>query len=559
MSGTIKEFNLNYDAVNQQNTFSSGDLLQGRVILELAKEANISSLYIKFKGDADVRWSERRNDRNHTYHSHERYFKIKQVFIQDPSKPDSNVVRPGRHVYPFSFQLPHGNMPPSFKGFYGSIKYTLEVSLDRSWKMARTATAEINFLPKFAAGGPLLNPQSGGIDKKMTLFTSGSASLNATIDRMGYVLGDTIKVSTNINNSSSRELKLKYSLEQRQTFLAQGRSKHSSKTIFKVVGDPIPTGTKQVVNTDLKLPANMELTINCGIIKLEYVLKVYLDVPYASDPEIKFPVIISGGQFLAPWPNSQPYGPSPPPQHAFGPGLPPQPAFGPGPQPQPGFGPGPQPQPGFGPGPQPQPGFGPVLNLSLDLARSSTSAWIWPGPQPQPGFGPVLNLSLDLGPVLNLSLDLGPVLNLSLDLGPVLNLSLHLGLVLNLSLDLGPVLNLSLHLGLVLNPSLDLGPVLNLSLHLGPVLNPSLDLGPVLNLSLDLGPVPLVLPLDHHQHFTPICTLHLHIHSQPIQELLLLLIQTSTQIKTQQFQDLSNQLESSILHQLLLHTQQWII
>ncbi|XP_049326336.1 arrestin domain-containing protein 3 isoform X1 [Astyanax mexicanus] len=393
MSGTIKEFNLNYDAVNQQNTFSSGDLLQGRVILELAKEANISSLYIKFKGDADVRWSERRNDRNHTYHSHERYFKIKQVFIQDPSKPVqnepntilvtgetySNVVRPGRHVYPFSFQLPHGNMPPSFKGFYGSIKYTLEVSLDRSWKMARTATAEINFLPKFAAGGPLLNPQSGGIDKKMTLFTSGSASLNATIDRMGYVLGDTIKVSTNINNSSSRELKLKYSLEQRQTFLAQGRSKHSSKTIFKVVGDPIPTGTKQVVNTDLKLPANMELTINCGIIKLEYVLKVYLDVPYASDPEIKFPVIISGGQFLAPWPNSQPYGPSPPPQHAFGPGLPPQPAFGPGPQPQPGFGPGPQPQPGFGPGPQPQPGFGPGPQPQPAFG---------PGPQPQPGFGP---------------------------------------------------------------------------------------------------------------------------------------------------------------------------
>ncbi|XP_072521180.1 arrestin domain-containing protein 3-like [Salminus brasiliensis] len=427
MSGTIKELTLHYDPVNEQNTFTNGDAVEGRVFLEVSKEANISCFYIKCKGDADVRWTERHHDRNHTYHSHERYFKLKQVFIQDPSKPAqtepnvilvtgetySNVVRPGRHVFPFSFQLPHGNMPPSFKGHHGSIKYILEVTLDRSWKLDQTAKAEINFVPKIEASGPLMNPQSGATDKKMKLFTSGSVSLRATVDRMAYALGDVIRVSTNIDNSSSRELKLKYSLEQKQIFFAQGNSTRSSRTIFKVAGDPVPIGTKQIVNTDLQIPANLELTVNCGIIKVEYVLKVYLDVPYASDPEIKFPVtIFSAGQHLAPWPsqpNFQPqpaFGPHPPPQPAFGPHPPPQPAFGPHPPPQPAFGPHPPPQPAYGPSPPgaafgPPPGLYPSLNPSPaypqptnpDAPPSYTEIYpnqnqAVPGFQPAPAFNP---------------------------------------------------------------------------------------------------------------------------------------------------------------------------
>ncbi|XP_017551081.2 arrestin domain-containing protein 3-like isoform X2 [Pygocentrus nattereri] len=374
MSSTIKELTLNYDPVNEANTFSSGDVLQGRVFLEVAKEAKINYLYIKCKGDADVSWSEGSGDDEDSYHAHERYFKLKQVFIQDPSKPAKkepnviittgetygNVVRPGRHAFPFSFQLPSGNMPRSFKAYYGSVVYILEVRLGRSWKMDRTAKIEFNFVPRIDAGVNFMSPQSAAIDKKMKLFTSGSASMRATIDRTGYMQGDVIRVSTSVENSSSRQLKLKYKLEQIQGFYAQNSSKHSYKTIFKLVGDPVPTGSKQIVNTDLKIPPNLELTVaNSSIIKLEYILKVYLDVPYASDPEIKFPVtILPVGQLFGPQqssPSFQHNDPYPPPQAAFGPSPPPQVAFGPSP-PGAAFGPAPVLYPSLYPSPvYPQP------------------------------------------------------------------------------------------------------------------------------------------------------------------------------------------------------------
>ncbi|KAF7687397.1 hypothetical protein HF521_014625 [Silurus meridionalis] len=363
---TVKQLSLTYDAVNSSNTFTNGDVINGRVVFEVTKEVTIESLYIKCKGDARVKWSERRNDKTYSYSANERYFKIKQYFIKDPKKGNedpgvilaegeiySNVVKPGNHVYPFSFQLPHGNFPASFKGHYGSVKYILEVTLDRSWKMDRTETKEFIFVPRLS-GVNLMSPQTGSIEKKMKLFTSGSTSMKATIDKMAFMRGEVMKVSTDIDNSSSRDLKIKYSMEQKQTFHAQGHSKYSSRSIFKVVGDPVPAGSKQTINTNLTLPENLEMTItNCNIIKLEYIFKVYLDVPYASDPEICFSVIIlPAGNIFVPvqnqpafQPNGIPIGPGwnqPLPQPEFGP-IPPGATFGPAP----GFHPGPYPSPAY--------------------------------------------------------------------------------------------------------------------------------------------------------------------------------------------------------------------
>ncbi|KAI4876540.1 hypothetical protein NFI96_002230 [Prochilodus magdalenae] len=303
MSSTIKELTLTYDPVNQTNTFTNGDVIQGRVVLEVAKEEKINSFYIKCKGDADVSWSEK----------------------QDNDDNDRD-------------------MPPSFTGYHGSIKYILEVKLKRSWKLDCTERTEFNFVPKTALNVNLMSPQSAATDKKMKLFTSGNASFRTTIDKMGYMQGDVIRASTFVDNSSSRKLKLKYRFEQKQVFYAQGNYQNSSVTIFKVVGDPIPSGSKQTINTDLRIPSNLKPSIaNCGIIKLEYILKVYLDVPYAIDPEIKFPVcLLPMYQPLGQQPSFQPDGPNPPPQAAFGPNLPFQAASASGPPdgplgPVPGF------------------------------------------------------------------------------------------------------------------------------------------------------------------------------------------------------------------------------
>lgn len=83
---TVKQLSLSYDAINEINTFTNGDVINGRVIFEVTKEVTIESLYVKCKGEAKVSWSENHNDRTQHYSDRERYFKLKQYFIQDPSK-----------------------------------------------------------------------------------------------------------------------------------------------------------------------------------------------------------------------------------------------------------------------------------------------------------------------------------------------------------------------------------------------------------------------------------------------------------------------------------------
>ncbi|KAL2077278.1 hypothetical protein ACEWY4_026782 [Coilia grayii] len=327
MPGTIKDFSVSYDAVNEANTFTCGDCVKGRVALQLGKEAKIEYLFVKVTGDADVRWTERHGDDNRTYSAHERYFKLKQLLISEET--ENTTVVPGTHVYPFCLQIPEGHFPSAFEGHHGNIRYKLEAKMKRPWKMTKRASAKLNFATRLDGdAAQLMSPQFGEKDKKMNIFTSGSLSFKVHIEKTGYVPGEMLVIQAEIENSSSRNLKPKYKLDKKVTYMAHSSTKIERSTIFKEEGSPIPSKDHQTVTQELRIPSSIPPTIFfCKILRVEYKLKVYIDVPYGSDPEIKFPVIVlahrCGPRVSA---GAGPFGPGskpqwnnqPPPPGAFG-------------------------------------------------------------------------------------------------------------------------------------------------------------------------------------------------------------------------------------------------
>lgn len=119
--------------------------------------------------------------------------------------------------------------------------------------------------------------------------------------------------------------------------------------------------------------------------------QVYVDVPYGSDPEIKFPMIILPASMIVDprqnQPAFQPY------RNPDGPGNqgwnqpPPQPAFGPSP-PGATFGPA----PGFNPGPYPSP-----ICPNPQAPPPSYEA-LYPNPT-APGFNPALSFNPQYAPM----------------------------------------------------------------------------------------------------------------------------------------------------------------
>lgn len=89
MTSSVQSLTLIYDAPNERGTFSGGDALRGTVSLTVAKDITVQTLFVKFKGDANVQWSQKSGEHTHSYSAHRRYFKLKQVLIPESSKGES--------------------------------------------------------------------------------------------------------------------------------------------------------------------------------------------------------------------------------------------------------------------------------------------------------------------------------------------------------------------------------------------------------------------------------------------------------------------------------------
>ncbi|XP_034152228.1 arrestin domain-containing protein 3-like [Esox lucius] len=183
-------------------------------------------------------------------------------------------------------------MPTSFKGDFGKICYTLEATLSRSRRRNRKALIEFPFISKvnLNKNPRLMIPQRGATEKKM--FFSGKVGMTVHIERQGFYLGEEIKVVASIENRSSCVVKPKYTLYQKQSFFARGRMKESIKNILKDLGERIPPSKRQTVTKLIKIPQNISPSIKCRNLHCEYKLKIYLDVPYALDPEITLPLVL---------------------------------------------------------------------------------------------------------------------------------------------------------------------------------------------------------------------------------------------------------------------------
>ncbi|KAL2104040.1 hypothetical protein ACEWY4_000908 [Coilia grayii] len=292
----IKSISVDYDAINERNTFSNGDYLSGRVSVYVSSSTRIQSLSIKAKGKAEVLWAENYDETTVTYHDKEKYFSEEKYLLKKGNSLDGALdLGPGRHVYPFTFQIPHKDMPSSFKGSFGKIKYILLAKLSRSLHVAKKAKTHFTFISKTNMADPgLTTPQYGSKDKDVTFFASGNISMNIFTERMAYHQGEEVPVVAEIVNSSTRKIIPKFYIYQKQSFFALGRRKVVTKDILKEKGHkPMESSTRETMTQKLTIPRELPPSIlNCRILKVEYRIKTVLSVSMTRDPHIKLPLIV---------------------------------------------------------------------------------------------------------------------------------------------------------------------------------------------------------------------------------------------------------------------------
>ncbi|CAI5440890.1 unnamed protein product [Caenorhabditis angaria] len=276
--------------------YFQGQTIDGRVIFDTKQIDKIRSLQIYIRGFAKTRWSI--STKNHKYNepnSHTISSKIEYLEASDNEAifwncvDDSDELPRGTMIFPFKFQLPL-NLPPSFEGFHGHIRYSIHVELDRV-----VPISDLNRIP--TAIKPIEKTISRNFGFGETWQENGPIFLTVIVPKTGFVAGQLIPIQISIENNTQRKnLKIRAKLLQIATFKADDfdnitRIKHSDRKIAqarKQLYFKWPVLRDRIY---LRIPACVPSFTNCPILSVEYFLCIKIDLKKGS-LKCEFPIII---------------------------------------------------------------------------------------------------------------------------------------------------------------------------------------------------------------------------------------------------------------------------
>ncbi|KAM4629580.1 arrestin domain-containing protein 2 isoform 2-T2 [Polymixia lowei] len=293
----IKSLVLDLDGPDDA-VYSSGEVVSGRVVLQLRRETRLCSLKVLGRGVATAHWLENRsvgmNSVYNDYTSKITYFRKRQHLIRDNG--ELTLLPAGRHEFPFSFQLPEETLVTSFEGKHGSIRYWVKVKLHRPWATVKKIKKEFTVIEPIDINTPtLLAPQAGTKDKMARIWyhNFGQVSVTAKIDRKGYTPGEVIPVFAEFDNSTSRSVVPKAYITQTQTFIARGTMKQKRSVVATLSGDVVGARRRETWHgRAIKIPPVGPSILQCRIIKVEYTLRVCVDVPGTSKLCLELPLVM---------------------------------------------------------------------------------------------------------------------------------------------------------------------------------------------------------------------------------------------------------------------------
>ncbi|EFN85199.1 Arrestin domain-containing protein 2 [Harpegnathos saltator] len=288
---SLRTFRIEFDRPGA--TFAPGEVVTGNVIVDLAREKTIRALKLTVKGEANVSWERTRSTKNSRGHQrsrtdhfrgNEQYFNLTYSLLGDTG---GELRMPaGFNKYPFNFLLPH-NIPCSFEHEHGHIRYTTKAVIDRPWRFDHECKIAFTVITSYDLNAH--SYQCIGVDDEINqsfccfcCFNLGSIKVCITLPTTGFVPGQSIEATVNLENTSSVDVtqvcvKVERSLE----FHAK-TPYHSTKTdkaILKTEQIRRPFGQLSSFVSRLHVPPIPPSQLEyCNIINQHYAVRITVHV-----------------------------------------------------------------------------------------------------------------------------------------------------------------------------------------------------------------------------------------------------------------------------------------
>ncbi|GAB6023910.1 hypothetical protein CHUAL_008645 [Chamberlinius hualienensis] len=308
--GKIDSFYITFN--NPLTVYFSGQEVTGKVTLKLNDELKHKGIFIRFLGLTSVHWTETRrhyNSLTKTYNtiilnrddSH-KYFEFEFPLLQAPISEEDTKLAAGLHEYEFHQVLPM-SLPTSMEGTYGRTRYTCSAYISRPWRFNPKCKAaftvleliDLNTLPSI--GNPVNG--FGSVPVRRLCCKSGSISANVSVNKQGFVSGETMHISARVENASTTKIKhSKATLTCVIKYRAGSYSRIESLKVAEVIRDATmePDNVFHWEDEKLLIPPIHPTTIAVlsNLITIHYILKFSV-VPsriISRKLEIEIPITI---------------------------------------------------------------------------------------------------------------------------------------------------------------------------------------------------------------------------------------------------------------------------
>ncbi|KAM7363093.1 arrestin domain-containing protein 3 [Cochliomyia hominivorax] len=276
--------------------YSSGEYVNGKIILKTDKIKRVNSVYVTLEGEAKVQWSISGKE-TASYCGRQQYlYSRANVF-------DNSDFAAGTHVYVLTLRIPP-DCPSSVKGPYGYIAYNISVVIDKQRSFDEVfrkpicviQTLDLNFHPEYAL--PIKEETLKYLCQ--WLCTSGPLRFNLMLPYAGFVPGQHIKYFLELDNQSPHYdiLGVEASLKQHYVFLARKPVKRNfyTKSLAKSsIEERTLRLTKRLYEGNVYVPTDTpRSTLNLNyIVFIHYTLQVKLKTgAFHYDTDISAPVVI---------------------------------------------------------------------------------------------------------------------------------------------------------------------------------------------------------------------------------------------------------------------------
>ncbi|KAI9008399.1 hypothetical protein BC832DRAFT_423010 [Gaertneriomyces semiglobifer] len=295
--------NIKLETLENRTIFMPGQKVEGHLILSASHTVDIKLLRIRFSGIVQAQLYKNDTSQNVSTMT---LFKEIQTFIGSavPSDPAVSVAA-GEQRFPFAFRVPPSQLPASFEGPYGRVRYEVAAVCARPHHLNKLTFLNLT-VPSTtdATDLDLIQPSlaMGQAPVGFWLWKSGHLEVTVSAPKTGFASEEVVPLKVEITNHSGagaclKEIYLKQRVTYRTAEDVRGPvTERIHRLSFSEHYSHLTRRINRVINFPIPSTSIMSPTITTSILDVSHVIivKVVSRARLSKPVKVELPIVIAG-------------------------------------------------------------------------------------------------------------------------------------------------------------------------------------------------------------------------------------------------------------------------